>query len=63
MYKLQWYLPIDKRMKKHLFLCCVYLTFAANAQTSKTIMTKTINPPGKRITFNGQLQRNDGLAS
>ncbi|CAN5140267.1 SPOR domain-containing protein [soil metagenome] len=24
-------------------------------------VTKTINPPGKRITFNGQLQRNDGL--
>jgi hypothetical protein len=24
-------------------------------------VTKTINPPGKRISFNGQLQRNDGL--
>lgn len=24
-------------------------------------ITKTINPPGKRISFNGQLQRNDGL--
>ncbi len=24
-------------------------------------VTKSINPPGKRITFNGQLQRNDGL--
>jgi hypothetical protein len=24
-------------------------------------ITKTVNPPGKRISFNGQLQRNDGL--
>ncbi|KGO88622.1 protease 2 [Flavobacterium rivuli WB 3.3-2 = DSM 21788] len=45
-------------MKKHLFICCVYLTFAANAQTSKTIMTKTINPPvapvkPKELTMHG----------
>lgn len=30
---------------------------AAEVQT----VTKTINPPGKRISFNAQLQRNDGL--
>ncbi|MXN89943.1 prolyl oligopeptidase family serine peptidase [Flavobacterium sp. Sd200] len=32
-------------MKKHLLMCCVCVTFAANAQTSKTIMTKTITAP------------------
>jgi oligopeptidase B len=58
MYKLQWYLPICKRMKKHILICCVCLTFAVNAQTSKIIMTKTITAPvapvkPKELTMHG----------
>jgi oligopeptidase B len=32
-------------MKKHLFLCCVCVIFAANSQTNKPHMTGNITPP------------------
>ena len=36
-------------MKKHLLLSCVCVIFAGNAQTNKSQMTITINPPVAKV--------------